>query len=420
MKKTLNKLLSAVLALTLVMSFGTTAFAATFTDVSDGSDGKKAHWGYEFIEKAVANDLVKGMGNGKYAPDNNVTNAEWSQMIVNLFDPARNALGGGEGTNWYDGALDFTDRGGFLKGTVMGNKGVKNGKYDATVANTDINRYDMAQVIYNIAKDRLFGFDLTVNTNGIGNYIGDYRDVSATTYRDAVDYCYAAGFITGRDTVGTFAGSATMTRAEAATVLCRMLDAKNGNWTVPERETGNTETPAPSITAVKDMITVKESTRANYDYEITVTNTYTAGKLSNGKDINSTNIAAMLAELEKVFPTGTSWGNPSEGDTYRYASSMFGAGGDCNAWAYMAFDVLFGTGAKAKSSTDIYSAKPGDLIEFKDANGTTKHWAMVMTNDGTKITTCDGNLSAKVRWGTNRPIEYTLTGYPSVTVYSAY
>ena len=53
--------------------------------------------------------------------------------------------------------------------------------------------------------------------------IGDWNQIPAA-YRDTVSTVYALGIITGTSQ-GTFAPNQGMTRAEAATVLCRLADA---------------------------------------------------------------------------------------------------------------------------------------------------------------------------------------------------
>ncbi|MDL2288022.1 S-layer homology domain-containing protein [Oscillospiraceae bacterium OttesenSCG-928-F05] len=431
MKKTLNKLLSAVLALTLVMSFGTTAFAATFTDVNDGSNGTYAHWAYDAVERAVANDLVHGMGNGTYEPNKAVTNAEWSQMVTNLFwsdfKPVR-------GNPWWFDAMDYPHNRGWLNGTVAhDNRNTTSiSPYNEQIAGTVISRYDMAQVIYNITQSGQFTLD-NVNTSNIENAIADYRQIP-TRYRTAVKYCYAAGFIVGVDDAGTFDGEIAMNRGAAATVLCRLLDANNGDWTVPDNNSG-TETPSNN-TAVKDMITVKSTERQNYDYEITVKNTYTKDKLSNGKDITDANIAAMLKEIEIMFPAGTSWaGDGSTGDTYYYSGAPR-SGGGCASFASMTFETLFGKGVTTKSSANLRDAKPGDVIQFYDSSTKREHWVVVQSvsvetmkklvngkpveTQETRITFCEGNAGGKVQWNTQLFVTEILAGYPNSTLYTAY
>ena len=193
---------------------------ASFTDVP------ATHWGYDYIEKAAENKLVNGNGNGQYTPDKSVTNAEWCQMLSNLFKE--------EGTYtspnvaWWYNAVRFCHEMSWLENTTLRSKylGTAYLYNDADVA-AAINRYDMAQVIYNIAiQDTMF--TLTVDTTGISGKIGDYQTIPSK-YRTAVEYCYAAGFITGVDQQGTFGGTGIMSRAQAATVLCRLLDAKNAH-----------------------------------------------------------------------------------------------------------------------------------------------------------------------------------------------
>jgi len=426
MKNTAKRIASMLLAICFILSMSVTAFAATFTDVPE------SHWGSAAVERAVENSLVSGIGNGQYEPDKSVTNAEWSQMLKNLFWPDMPSVGG----EWWFGAVRYAHQMGWLDGTELINAGLNNevNPYNKTIANKAISRYDMAQVIYNLSSDR---FELTVSTSGISERIADYQSIP-TKYRAAVEYCYAAGFINGTDAVGTFGGKDPMTRAAAATVLCKLLDAYNGNHTVPNFDKPGDVTP--NNTAVKDMVSWASTERTNYDYEVTVSNTATAGKLSNGKDITPANITAMLNELKTIFPAGTSWGltTDANADAYYYYSRAFGGGGGCNSWAYMTFDTLFGTGTKTTSNADLYDVKPGDVIQFKNKSGTSVHWVFI-TNVETvmssklvngqivpvediQITYCDGNSGAVVGWGKTYMLATILGNsmYPNSILYSAY
>jgi len=410
MKTITKRIVPMLLILCMTLAMSATAFAAspTFTDVPT------SHWGYEYIEKAAANQLVAGVGNNKYEPSKSVTNAEWCQMLANLFmEPG---MYSSPNVSWWYNAVRFCHEMSYLENTTFRSKyNTQNTNYmykDAD-ANTAINRYDMAQIIYNIAiQDDMF--TLTVNTAGISYKIGDYHSVPSK-YRTAVEYCYAAGFITGVDQQGTFNGTSIMDRAQAATVLCRLFDAKNGNWTVPNFTDPNK--PVATLMNVKDMISVTANTRTGWDYLVTVSNTYTAGKLSNGKAITEANITAMLNELRVVFPNGTSWGdNTNSGKLYEYYSDFAPTrGGGCNAWAGMTADVIFGVGAKWTYSNDFSNVKVGDVIEYRNANNVATHWAVVIgvkTEEttvlvngrptpgpvDTALTVCDGNVNGKVRW----------------------
>lgn len=207
--------LSTVLALCIIVSITVPAFAATFTDVPS------THWTYEYVEKAVANGLVSGVGNGKYEPERNVSNAEWATMIVNLLyenDTGRS------GDYWWSANMDIAgSQRNVFAGTTVAANGTSS--WDDNKVTSGINRYDMAMVICNISKEQ--GWTIP-DTSNVSSQIADWSSIPSN-YRDAVAYCFSAGFVTGVDSNRTFQGTGTMTRAQAATVLCRLLDAKGGD-----------------------------------------------------------------------------------------------------------------------------------------------------------------------------------------------
>ena len=428
MKITTKCIVPMFLAVCLMFSMSVTALAASFTDVPE------SHWSYAAVEKAATNGLVNGTGNSQYTPEKSVSNAEWCQMLANLFmEPG---MYSSPNVSWWYNAVRFCHEMSYLENTTFRSKyNTQNTNYmyaDAD-ANTAINRYDMAQIIYNIAiQDDMF--TLNVNTSGISYKIGDYHSVPSK-YRTAVEYCYAAGFITGVDQQGTFNGTSIMDRAQAATVLCRLFDAKNSDWTVPNFTDPNE--PVATLMNVKDMISVKADT-GNWDYRITVTNTLTAGKLSNGKAITEANITAMLNEVKAIYPNGTPWGlSTSNVDSYVYTTANPASGGACNAWASMTTDAIFGVGAKWTSTTDFSNVKVGDMIEYRNANNVTTHWIVVIgvTTEETTIlvngrptpgpvetliTLCDGNNGSQVTWGHTEYIDMMLKNSPKSVLYTAY
>jgi len=427
MKITTKCIVPMFLAVCLMFSMSVTALAASFTDVPE------SHWSYAAVEKAATNGLVNGTGNSQYTPEKSVSNAEWCQMLANLFmEPG---MYSSPNVAWWYNAVRFCHEMSYLENTTFRSKyNTQNTNYmyaDAD-ANTAINRYDMAQIIYNIAiQDDMF--TLTVNTAGISYKIGDYHSVPSK-YRTAVEYCYAAGFISGVDQQGTFNGTSIMDRAQAATVLCRLFDAKNGDWTVPNFTDPNE--PVATLMNVKDMLTVTPNGAAG---TVKVTNTYTAGKLSNGKAITEANITAMLDEIKAIVPNGMAWGDHTKGQTaYIYDSAVTGKTSGCNSFAGMVGDVIFGVGANWTSTTDFTNVKVGDLIKYVDAKGVALHWVVVIgvTTEQTTLlvngkptpgpvdtvlTTCDGNNNSQVRWNGTRYVNSDLlVGAPKSVIYTAY
>ena len=64
-------------------------------------------------------------------------------------------------------------------------------------------------------------------------------------YRDAVTAIVGAGIITGVDGKGTFNGNGVMTRAQAATVMCRFIDVMTENG-APSASSSSTEPTTPA------------------------------------------------------------------------------------------------------------------------------------------------------------------------------
>ncbi len=64
------------------------------------------HWANETVKVAVNKGLIKGVGNGKFAPEENITGAEVIAMIVRAEGLEQKAKSI-EGNNWYDGYLEI-------------------------------------------------------------------------------------------------------------------------------------------------------------------------------------------------------------------------------------------------------------------------------------------------------------------------
>lgn len=375
-----KRILAGALSLCLFASALPGAHAASFTDVPE------RHWSYEFVEKAHANELVSGTGDGAFQPDNTVSNAEWATMVCNLFYAdsieAYHAQGGNT-EYWWMPYMYVGQR--VLGGTTVMNDGWRSPGWEPAVVTAGISRYDMAQVIYNIALHWE-----QPSTTGIESHIADWSSVPEN-YRDAVAYCFAAGFVTGVDANGTFDGNNTMTRGAAAVVLCRLLDAKNGTH---QFEMSGSSSPS-------DGSSTGEPT------------------LANGKAVTEENIWEILAEYQERYPTGTTWGQERT-----YTSPTFGYGAACDAWAYMISDALWGD-ASYTTHTDLNQVKAGDIVYLYNQETRSGHW-LVVTGIGSDsegfsyFISCDGNNGGKVMWDSRNYVQHTTNMYPDFTIYSFY
>lgn len=187
----------------LLLGMTPTAFAASaFTDVPD------THWASSYIQRAYEKGWVNGMSQTIYAPSDSLTRAQFLKMMATAFYSAD--LQTAEGANagaWYAPSWTVAQKYGLEKGTNMTKLS------DLTA---QISRYDMAQVIVNVAVSK--GVD--IDTTDRDDEIRDWNSIPRN-YWDAVSASYTMGVLNGKNG-GVFAGQDTMTRAEAATVLCRM------------------------------------------------------------------------------------------------------------------------------------------------------------------------------------------------------
>jgi len=219
-KRFLAGSMSIALAVTM---FSTTAFAASvkFTDVPD------SHWASSSITEMADKGIMSGIGNNLFAPSNTLTGAEFVTMIVRHFYEDKL---GTEGEKWYSEFMDAAKSANILTGTNVTAEGT-------------INRYDMAQLMYNVLKAE----GITTSSLSDTSKVADWSAVPST-YRDAVSVCYNMGMLTGVDNKGTFNGTGVMDRAQAAVVMDRLLDVCSGGTpSTPEK-------PAGSLTLTNDNI----------------------------------------------------------------------------------------------------------------------------------------------------------------------
>ena len=220
-KRFLAGSMSIALAVTM---FSTTAFAASvkFTDVPD------SHWASSSITEMADKGIMSGIGNNLFAPSNTLTGAEFVTMIVRHFYEDKL---GTEGEKWYSEFMDAAKSANILTGTNVTAEGT-------------INRYDMAQLMYNVLKAE----GITTSSLSDTSKVADWSAVPST-YRDAVSVC----------SKGTFNGNGKMDRAQAAVVMDRLLEVCSGGTpSTPEK-------PAGSLTLTNDNILYIKGDGSKYE-----------------------------------------------------------------------------------------------------------------------------------------------------------
>lgn len=227
-KRFLAGSMSIALAVTM---FSTTAFAASvkFTDVPD------SHWASSSITEMADKGIMSGIGNNLFAPSQQLSNAEFITMLVRQFYSDKL---GAEGSTWYAPFMAAAKSANILTGTNVGS--------NENLATSTINRYDMAQLMYNVLKAEGIATSSLSDTSKVA----DWSSVPSS-YQDAVSVCYNMGMLTGVDNKGTFNGTGVMDRAQAAVVMDRLLEVCSGG--TPSTPVAP-EKPAGSLTLTNDNI----------------------------------------------------------------------------------------------------------------------------------------------------------------------
>lgn len=168
------------------------------------------HWGEKTIGEMYVAYLVNGTADGKFEPDKSITRAEFCQILY---------LMSGQTT---DGAHNFTDVnvGDWFTNAVAWavKSGITQGTSETTFAPYEnITREQMATMIYRYAT--LMGHDWTI-TKEAG--FADQAEI-ATYANYQVNWAADKGIINGYPD-GTFGPKANATKAEAVTMLHRLLN----------------------------------------------------------------------------------------------------------------------------------------------------------------------------------------------------
>lgn len=366
----MKKLVSLVLALVLILGLCVPALAAEFTDVPAD------HAFYDAIMDCAGKNIVGGYSDGTFRPTNTVTKSNFAIMLSRAFY-ANNIARHNDSYNletygpfagnylaaYYNGAFEGAS---FYEDFVM---------LRLDVMNSGISRYDMAQLMANILKNKGFTVSASEKTAAQARIV-DYS-VIPDQYKDAVATVYALGIIGGYSD-GTFGGEVTMNRGQAAVVIYRLAQyVGDGSGTGPETSIDDDLTNAPENPAGPSSSSPAPETPADRT-------------LSNGKAITEENITEILDQLKAKYPNGASFANGYAGlgsgrsaanncikqivNTYKCdngqrCSTTIGCGG----WAAFVADEIFGQTGITWKKTSMTNARPGDLLITLDASGYLAH-----------------------------------------------
>lgn len=260
-----NRLPALLLAMVMALGLTGTAFASESTGYAD----VEKHWGKAYIETVVEKGLIDGKTETAFAPDENMTRAD---LVLALYRLANSPANGADAKNPF---TDVADDAKYKDAVIWAySQGIVLGKTADTFApDGSVLRQEIARILNIFAAKQVKKDSLTNRVDELSGY-PDAADV-ATWAKEPMNWAVASEFITGT-TGGRLDPKGTVTRAQAAAILCRYMD---------DNATGD---------ASKDDPRNQDATKEN---ELLV--------VSFGTSFNDNRVATIKAiedDMEKAFP----------------------------------------------------------------------------------------------------------------------
>lgn len=254
----MKKLLAGALTATMLFS-SMTALAVDYgaeyqklptpQTVQKFSDVPSTHWAFDYIGEMAQRNVISGYPDGRFIPENQVTRAEFAKIMVcaaglRVNNNNTTSFNDVYTSDWYCPYVECAKD--YLTGYTTNTGTI----YKPT---TPALREDIA-----VALVKLKGYDISLADESILNMFTDSYSISSSA-RKYVAVAVERGIVSGYED-NTFRGQATITRAEAATLLWRAFQYGNDNKvvdtsgsgiqnsgaTVPGNETA-VPTPTPTV-----------------------------------------------------------------------------------------------------------------------------------------------------------------------------
>ena len=228
----LKKIVAVILTVAAISS--SAAYAADFTDI-------KGHWAEQTINALAEKGVVNGVTQTAFRPEGTVTRAEFLKMAMEAssIKPVDFRMGeclDAVAKDWFGGYLQSALDKGLIPSNMISNysvdvvskvdesgnvvsKAIYNGAF---LGNLPITREEMASVA-----QITYQYSLNANTMNSMNAAIELefadKDLISAWAVPNVKLACAQGFIEGMDN-GMFAPKSTATRAQAATIISRILE----------------------------------------------------------------------------------------------------------------------------------------------------------------------------------------------------
>lgn len=373
------------------------AQAAGFYDVPED------HWAAGTIRLAVEAGAVTGYGDGSFQPGRDVTAAQFCTMLCRSFLAEEFAAAEEGKYQAMDACLPV------LRGTAMERAYQDRGKHWDRFTDQPLTRYDMAQVLYNVAAEQ--GGLLPGWTGGEETQaeIADWDSIPEG-YRTAVSTCWAMGLLRGQSD-GRFAGEDHLNRAQAAVIWFRLSDLLGNSQDLAEDPAEEEEASAdmPDFGLQGDETVQEMMARINRE-----TPRCEEGRLPNGKLRTAKNIRELLDLVQEGCPDGTVW---SATERYDYKSIRYSPAKGCMSFGMAVSDYVFGEEAPLKTLRHFRLLEAGDVVYI---TGTEVERVLIIleaNHEEDFYTACELKLNEKIKWTQWGPISGLIDKAGVTTVY---
>ena len=241
--KTLKNILKIKTFVVLISMMTLTAlYAGVFASSPTAfKDVPASYWGYKNIQRAYTDGVVSGTdynektGERNFSPEAKLTMAQFTTILTRAFyadELAASTAGNEPDAKWYAATQEVCEKHDLTNG------------YNFVNAEYESSRYQMARIMYYVLVDKGIALPSDAEITAAQSKIADWNRIPERN-KTSVATVFAMGLITGKDEAGNFVGNDSVTRAEAATVYCRLADVINAGGSVqkPEQPVEKPEEP---------------------------------------------------------------------------------------------------------------------------------------------------------------------------------
>lgn len=372
------------------------ARAAGFYDLPED------HWAHAEIQRALDAGVVNGYGDGSFQPTREVTAAQFCAMLTRSFLTEEYAAAK-EGKYQAMEACHPV-----LAGTSVEKTWRDLGKRWDRYVNEPLSRYDMAQIIYNLALQKeAFQETIHLSTTDIADW-----DEIPDGYLSAVFTCWGHGILKGQSD-GRFNGEDHLNRAQAAVLWSRLDELLNGPREIPEDPDAGVEVQEMPAFGLQGDETVQEMmNRVNR-----ATPLCAEGRLPNGKSRTEENIQELLELVKAGCPDGTVW---SDTERYDYRPPQFTPTHGCLSFALAVSDFVFGEETPVSRHREALprTLSVGNVVYIRYENIERVLILTGVDHEEDFYTACELEKNGKVKWGQWGPLSGLIDAVDITMVYS--